>query len=72
MRPDGVAAEPSIEAEIVAMAREQVAARNDLRQSRIAQAAYFRAERRGFAPGHELADWLAAEADIDAELSVLQ
>ncbi|HEY8507133.1 MAG TPA: DUF2934 domain-containing protein [Steroidobacteraceae bacterium] len=28
-------------------------------------AAYFRAERRGFAPGHELDDWLAAEREID-------
>lgn len=30
----------------------------------IATAAYFRAEQRGFAPGHELADWLAAEAEV--------
>jgi Protein of unknown function (DUF2934) len=34
----------------------------------IARAAYFRAMRRGFAPGNELADWLAAEAEVDAEL----
>lgn len=34
----------------------------------IAEAAYFRAEQRGFAPGDELADWLAAELDIDALL----
>jgi hypothetical protein len=33
-------------------------------QSRIATAAYFRAEKRGFEPGHELDDWLAAEAEI--------
>lgn len=31
----------------------------------IAEAAYFRAEQRGFAPGYELADWLAAEIDVD-------
>ena len=36
------------------------------RASRIAIAAYLRAERRGFAPGHELDDWLAAEREIDA------
>ena len=30
----------------------------------IARAAYFRAERRGFAPGRELEDWLAAEAEL--------
>jgi hypothetical protein len=35
------------------------------RAERIARAAYFRAERRGFAPGHELEDWLAAEREID-------
>jgi hypothetical protein len=34
----------------------------------IAEAAYFRAERRGFAPGHETEDWLAAEAEVDARL----
>lgn len=33
-------------------------------QAMIAEAAYFRAEKRGFAPGHELEDWLAAEAEI--------
>jgi len=30
----------------------------------IAAAAYFRAERRNFEPGHELDDWLDAEAEI--------
>jgi Protein of unknown function (DUF2934) len=34
----------------------------------IAEAAYYRAEKRGFAPGRELDDWIAAEADI-AELT---
>ena len=32
----------------------------------IAEAAYYRAERRGFEPGHELEDWFAAEAEIVA------
>jgi hypothetical protein len=31
----------------------------------IAEAAYFRAERRGFEPGSELYDWLAAEIEVD-------
>jgi hypothetical protein len=35
------------------------------RQRMIAEAAYFRAERRGFAAGGELDDWLRAEAEID-------
>jgi len=40
----------------------------DLRRSMIAQSAYFRAERRGFAPGHEAEDWLAAEHEVDTAL----
>jgi hypothetical protein len=36
------------------------------RRSMIAQAAYYRAERRGFQPGRELEDWYAAEAEIAA------
>ena len=36
-----------------------------LRGSMIAEAAYYRAEKRGFAPGSELDDWLAAEADLE-------
>jgi hypothetical protein len=38
------------------------------RASLIATAAYLRALDRGFAPGHEMEDWLAAEAEVDAEL----
>ncbi len=38
------------------------------RAALIARAAYFRAQSRGFAPGGDLADWLAAEAEVDAEL----
>jgi hypothetical protein len=30
----------------------------------IARAAYFRAEKRGFAPGAELQDWVEAEAEV--------
>lgn len=33
-------------------------------QKMVAAAAYYRAEQRGFAGGHELEDWLAAEAEI--------
>lgn len=38
----------------------------DKRQAMIKEAAYYRAARRGFAPGHELEDWLLAEQEIDA------
>lgn len=32
--------------------------------SMIAEAAYYLAEQRGFSPGHDIEDWLAAEASI--------
>ena len=35
------------------------------RHAMIELAAYYRAELRGFAPGRELEDWLAAEHEID-------
>jgi hypothetical protein len=35
------------------------------RDRMVAEAAYYRAERRGFSPGAELEDWLGAEAEID-------
>jgi hypothetical protein len=38
------------------------------RHELIAQAAYFRAQHRGFEPGHEHEDWYAAEAEVDAAL----
>jgi hypothetical protein len=37
------------------------------RQERIALAAYYMAERRGFEPGHEIEDWLAAESQVSNE-----
>lgn len=36
------------------------------RRQLIAQEAYLRAERRGFAPGYEVEDWLAAERSLEA------
>jgi hypothetical protein len=38
------------------------------REQWIAEAAYFRAEQRGFALGNELSDWLDAEADVERML----
>ena len=35
------------------------------RRRMIAEAAYFRAERRGFATGSEVDDWIQAETEID-------
>ncbi|MGH8226615.1 MAG: DUF2934 domain-containing protein [Steroidobacteraceae bacterium] len=45
---------------------------SEARRAMIAEAAYLRAERRGFAAGHEEDDWLAAEREVDALLSAGQ
>ena len=51
------------------MAAAEAQARVTQRHEAIAAAAYFRAQQRGFEPGHELEDWLAAEAEAShAEL----
>ncbi len=39
----------------------QIGKRNDY----VAVSVYYKAQARGFEPGDELADWLAAEAEID-------
>lgn len=41
----------------------------EARLNMIAKAAYFRAERRNFEPGHALEDWLAAEKEVDQQLA---
>ena len=42
------------------------------RDHMIAVAAYFKAEKRGFSPQHELADWLEAELEIEGYLNSFQ
>lgn len=56
--------EPAPDHAIVRMAAVEAASRAVDRREMIATAAYFRAERRGFEPGHELEDWYTAENDI--------
>ena len=41
----------------------------EAREAMIAEAAYFRSAHRGFEPGHEVDDWLAAESEIDGALA---
>jgi hypothetical protein len=50
--------------EIVRMAAVEAASRAEERREMIATAAYFRAQKRGFEPGHELEDWFAAETEV--------
>lgn len=40
----------------------------EARRRMVAAEAYFLAERRGFAAGNEVADWVAAEAAVDSRL----
>jgi hypothetical protein len=35
------------------------------RERLVAEAAYYRAQRRGFTPGYELQDWVEAEAEVN-------
>ena len=37
----------------------------EVREQMIAESAYYRAHGRGFIPGYEVQDWLAAEDEID-------
>jgi hypothetical protein len=46
----------------------RVAVTPEARRALIAENAYLRAERRGFAPGYETEDWLAAEIEVNALL----
>ncbi len=43
----------------------------NVRRELVAAEAYFLAERRGFAGGNELEDWVAAEAMVDSRLPLI-
>ena len=69
-KPTGVAMEavplPAGLQPVAVLERREVSAiPASLRHDLIAQAAYSRAEARGFAPGGEIEDWLAAEIEVD-------
>lgn len=42
------------------------------RRKMVAETAYSIAERRGFAPGHELSDWLAAEREVNRACGLME
>ena len=54
------------------MARSTASPKAEERHRQIAEAAYFKAERRGFQAGSPVRDWLEAEAEIDAMMSELK
>jgi hypothetical protein len=62
----GAIANPQSDPGVAQLASVEVEARIAGHQVQVALAAYFIAEKRGFEPGHELDDWLAAEAQIAA------
>lgn len=62
------AAPPGQPTATASAASKGITVSEDARRAMVAQAAYLRAERRGFAPGGEVEDWLAAEAEVDALL----
>ncbi len=66
---DGVVGEAPRDVQITKSKLEQrdIPSFSESREQRIAEAAYWRAERRGFAPGGELEDWLSAEREIDEQ-----
>jgi len=51
---------------------ERSAIEPELFREMITTLAFYKAEQRGFAPGHELADWLEAEQEILGDPSLLQ
>lgn len=49
--------------------RREIPSFSESREARIAESAYWRAERRGFTAGQELDDWLAAEKEVDDDIA---
>lgn len=66
---DGVVGEVSSDVAITrsSLQQRELPSMSESREARIAERAYWRAERRGFAPGHELEDWLHAEREVDSQ-----
>lgn len=69
--PAAAPAAPKEPTEVTAthLERREIPSFSESREARIAEAAYWRAERRGFAAGQELDDWLAAEREVDEDLA---
>jgi hypothetical protein len=67
-KPAPAAAAPKVRKRRTGAPGMPTVSEND-RRGMIAQSAYLRAERRGFAPGGEAQDWLLAEQEVDALLN---
>jgi hypothetical protein len=66
-----IARGPAADTEVTGaqLERREIPSFSESREARIAEAAYWRAERRGFTAGQELDDWLAAEKEVDEDLA---
>jgi hypothetical protein len=62
--PDGASTQTEQPARRAVPTSSQTSAPEASRHERIARGAYYRAEARGFTPGQELDDWLAAEREL--------
>lgn len=56
------AATPAPDTQVSALPNEEM-------RRQIAEAAYYRAKQRGFAPGYELEDWVQAESEVRSRLN---
>jgi hypothetical protein len=61
------AAVMAVQAEVATSAGSRIDP--EARRQMVAAEAYFRAERRGFAAGQEVEDWIAAESVVDARFN---
>jgi hypothetical protein len=73
-QPAADSAEQSSDTEVTdtQLERREIPSFSESREARIAEAAYWRAERRGFTAGQELDDWLAAEREVDEDIEKRQ
>ena len=67
-----LASSPETEVTGTQLERREIPSFSETREARIAEAAYWRAERRGFSAGQELDDWLAAEKEVDEDIATRQ
>jgi hypothetical protein len=63
--PPGASARPGIIAEMASRVAADRSVDPETKWLMVAEAAYYCAEKRDFAPGHDLEDWFEAEAQID-------
>ena len=68
--PDFGKSKVGIISELAARSAHEPGLDLETRRMMIAEAAYYCAEKRGFAPGSELEDWLEAEFQIQARLGI--